>query len=331
MLLAILNDVLDLSMIEAGKVEIETIEFDLSEVVLGAHSAFTALANQKGLSFTLDVEKARGRYLGDPSRLRQILYNLISNALKFTEEGQIQVSAVQTHGRLEIVVEDTGIGIAPENMVRLFSKFGQIDSANTRRFGGTGLGLAISRELVELMGGRISVESKLGAGSRFIVGLPLSRIGDEKPFEQLAPPPTPELQTVTKQVLVAEDNSVNQLVIKTLLHQLGVSPVIVENGKAALEAWRGADWDAILMDIHMPVMDGVTATAAIRAEECKDGRARTPIIALTANVLPHQVASYLAVGMDGCVAKPVEAAVLFSAISAVVSDRPETGAASDAA
>jgi signal transduction histidine kinase/CheY-like chemotaxis protein len=324
-LLAILNDVLDLSKIEAGKLELETIEFDLGDLAQGAYSAFTALANKKGLSFALDIAPARGRYLGDPTRLRQILYNLISNALKFTEQGEIRVCARRDGDLLEVAVIDTGVGISRENLVRLFQKFDQLDSSTTRRFGGTGLGLAICHELAQLMGGEIAVESELGRGSRFIVSLPLPMIGEEKPPPQLAPAPATDLKPMRLRVLAAEDNAVNQLVLKTLLHQLGLEPTVVEDGAAAVAAWQAAEWDVILMDVQMPVMDGLSATSQIRSLERETGRPRTPIIALTANAMSHQVEQYLAVGMDGHVAKPIAAPDLFRMLSEVM-DGPEDDA-----
>ncbi|MFL5298087.1 MAG: ATP-binding protein [Phenylobacterium sp.] len=313
-LLAILNDVLDLSKIEAGKLELEHLEFDLGEVARGAYSAFTALANKKGLSFALDIERARGRYMGDPTRLRQILYNLISNALKFTEQGEIRVMAVRHGDILELSVADTGVGIAPESLSKLFAKFDQLDSSTTRRFGGTGLGLAICRELAQLMHGEISVESDLGLGSKFILRAPLERVGDEKACATVAEAraETPE---IVLRVLAAEDNTVNQLVLKTLLHQMGVDPHVVDNGAEAVQAWEEGEWDVILMDVQMPVMDGVTATAAIRNREADTGRARTPIIALTANAMSHQVEQYIAAGMDGHVAKPIQATELFDMLT----------------
>jgi len=317
-LLAILNDVLDLSKIEAGKLELEAIEFDLADLAQGAYSAFTALANKKGLSFALDIAKARGRYLGDPTRVRQILYNLISNALKFTDHGEIRVTAARREAMLEIAVADTGVGISPENLVRLFQKFDQLDSSTTRRFGGTGLGLAICHDLAQLMGGDIAVESKVGKGSRFLVRLPLPWVGEEKGPPELAPAPPPELQPMRLRVLAAEDNQVNQLVLKTMLHQLGVEPTVVENGEAAVEAWASSEWDIILMDVQMPVMDGLAATAQIRELEAEKGRKRTPIIALTANAMSHQVEQYLAAGMDGHVAKPIAAADLFQTLCDVM-------------
>jgi signal transduction histidine kinase/ActR/RegA family two-component response regulator len=313
-LLAILNDVLDLSKIEAGKLELEQLEFELAEVARGAYSAFTALANKKGLSFALDIEDARGRYLGDPTRLRQILYNLISNALKFTEQGEIRVTAVRQGDILEVSVKDTGVGIPPESLGKLFAKFDQLDSSTTRRFGGTGLGLAICRELAQLMAGEISVTSELGLGSTFTLRVPLPWRGEEKAVCTVIETMSDHAE-IALRVLAAEDNAVNQLVLKTLLHQMGVDPVVVDNGQLAVEAWEAGDWDVILMDIQMPVMDGLTATAQIRRQERTSGRARTPIVALTANAMSHQVEQHIAAGMDGHVAKPIQARELFEVLS----------------
>ena len=313
-LLAILNDVLDLSKIEAGKLELEQLEFELAEVARGAYSAFTALANKKGLSFALDIEQARGRYLGDPTRLRQILYNLISNALKFTEQGEIRVTALRDGEVLQLSVRDTGVGIAPESLCKLFAKFDQLDSSTTRRFGGTGLGLAICRELAQLMNGEIAVISELGLGSTFTLHVPLEWLGEEKVAATVAE--TVSVQpAIALRVLAAEDNAVNQLVLKTLLHQMGVEPTVVDNGQLAVQAWETGDWDVILMDIQMPVMDGLSATAKIRAGEAATGRPRTPVVALTANAMSHHVDQYAAAGMDGHVAKPIQAAELFAALT----------------
>jgi CheY-like chemotaxis protein len=328
-LLAILNDVLDLSKIEAGKLVIEEVEFDLGELARGAHSAFTAIANKKGLSFGLDLQEARGRYRGDPSRIRQILYNLISNALKFTEQGEIRVKASHSDGLLKLEVRDTGMGIAPENLGRLFDKFDQLDSSTTRRFGGTGLGLAICWELAQLMGGEITVDSDVGKGSAFTVSLPIARVGDEihLPAPATADDSAPALAL---RVLAAEDNEVNQLGLKTLLHQLGGVPFGVADGKAAVEAWEAEPWDLILMDVQMPVMDGPTAAAEIRRREAARGQARTPIVALTANAMAHQVQQYLACGMDGHVAKPIEIKALYQVLVRTLGesgDQPAAGAA----
>jgi signal transduction histidine kinase/CheY-like chemotaxis protein len=314
-LLAVLNDILDISRIEAGKLELENIGFDLAELAAGARRTFAPLAKSRDVALDLEVgPEAAGVYLGDPTRVRQILYNLISNALKFTEAGRIAVRLARPDGALRLTVEDTGIGIPAEALRRLFAKFEQADASTTRRYGGAGLGLSICRELAELMGGSITAVSTPGRGSAFTVILPLERLGDAA-----GPAAEPEafagLETGRAlRVLAAEDNAVNQLVLKTLLEQVGVEPVIVADGQAALAAWRREPWDLILMDVQMPVMDGPTAARAIRAAEALDGRARTPIIALTANAMAHQVAEYAAAGMDGHVAKPIEAASLYAAI-----------------
>ena len=325
-LLAILNDVLDLSKIEAGRFELESVEFDLAELMKGAHSAFTAIANRKGLSFDLTIEPAtRGVYLGDPTRVRQILYNLISNALKFTEHGEVRVIAARQGEALALTVSDTGVGIAEERLAALFEKFTQADASTTRRYGGTGLGLAICRELVHLMGGEISAESKAGEGSSFTVTLPIAKVGEAAAPAFSSPPQAPPAEPglLKIRVLAAEDNSVNQLVLKTLLHQIGVDPVVVENGAEAIEAWEKAAWDVILMDMQMPVVDGLTATRRIREAEAASGRDRTPIIALTANAMAHQMQACLAAGMDGHVAKPIEAARLFEALEAALAAREQ--------
>jgi signal transduction histidine kinase/ActR/RegA family two-component response regulator len=329
-LLAILNDVLDLSKIEAGRFELEDVEFDLEALARGAHSAFTALANKQGLSFGLTLaERARGAYRGDPTRIRQILYNLISNALKFTPSGEVRVDADYVDGQLILTVSDTGIGIPADRLSALFEKFVQVDASTTRRFGGTGLGLAICRRLAELMGGSITVDSAVGRGTRFVVALSLARL--ERPSltiaHALSPPVAQhgERDIERVRVLAAEDNKVNQLVLRTLLAQAGIEPEIVENGEQALQAWRRQAWDVILMDMQMPVMDGATATRLIRGEEAASGRRRTPIIALTANAMAHQIVDYLATGMDGHVAKPVEASRLFAALAEVVDGEGEAG------
>ncbi|MGA0606753.1 ATP-binding protein [Phenylobacterium sp. VNQ135] len=321
-LLAILNDVLDLSKVEAGKLDLEEAEFDVAELAQAVHATFGAVAEEKGLTFELSVDRAaRGLYRGDPVRVRQVLWNLVSNALKFTDRGGVKVRVGRKAGELVFEVTDTGIGIAPDQLVNLFRKFEQADASTTRRFGGTGLGLAICRELTELMGGEITAVSARGRGATFTVRLPLEKLGGRK-----APPkgkakavqprePAPDRPL---RVLAAEDNPMNQLVLKTLLAQVGVEPVIVPDGREAVAAWEREPWDVILMDIQMPVMDGPTATALIRTREVALRRPRTPIVALTANAMSHQVAEYLEAGMDGYVAKPIEAARLYEALEAAL-------------
>jgi PAS domain S-box-containing protein len=317
-LLAILNDVLDLSKIEAGRLELESIEFSLSAIAAGCQAAFANVATSKGLAFGFTIDDdAQGLYLGDPTRVRQILYNLLSNAMKFTQAGEVAVRLSRVEQGLVICVKDSGLGMTAEQMDRLFQKFAQADASTTRKFGGTGLGLAIVRHLALAMGGDIAVQSALGEGTTFTVQLGLPWVGrdvegDRDQAVDDAERDTSPLEAL--RVLVAEDNEINQLVIKTLLSQVGVDAFVVGNGKLALEAWTNHRWDLILMDVQMPEMDGPTATRLIRERERQTGRARTPIVALTANVMTHQIADYMAAGMDDHVAKPIEASRLIGAL-----------------
>ena len=325
-LLCVLNDLLDISKIEAGRLELELAPFDIRDVAAGAYSTFTSIANRSGVSFSLVIApEAEGRWEGDSTRVRQVLYNLISNAVKFTTEGQVLVSigrmAPDAGGGLSITVSDTGIGIAPEVLPKLFQKFIQADNTMTRRFGGTGLGLTISRNMAELMGGSIEVESELGKGTTFRVALPLPRLGPT--IHLLAPPTlsdtndTDDCGLEGMRILAAEDNATNQLVLKTVLHALGLEPVIVENGQLALDAWSKEPFDLILMDIQMPVMDGAAATREIRRIELESGRPRTPIVTLSANAMKHHVAEYLSAGMDAHLAKPIQIGKLYATLCAV--------------
>ena len=316
-LLAILNDVLDISKIEAGKLDLEEADFDLGEIAESARHAFAALAETKGIALILEVEAgAGGVYRGDATRVRQILYNLISNAVKFTERGAVTVTVQRRGERVRFSVSDTGIGIARDAMARLFQKFEQADASTTRRFGGSGLGLAICRQLAELMGGRIHARSTAGVGTTFIAALPLPRLGDTRPALEptIAAQAAPETERQNLRVLAAEDNEINQLVLQTLLGQIGVTPTVVGDGASVLEAWEAGDWDVILMDVQMPRMDGPTATREIRRREAASGRSRVPIVALTANAMAHQVQDYIAAGMDDFVAKPIEVGALFAAL-----------------
>ncbi|MGZ6048992.1 MAG: ATP-binding protein [Phenylobacterium sp.] len=311
-LLAVLNDLLDLSKIEASALELEVSEFDLEHLVRGVVAAYQPLADKKGLSFDFEISAAaRGRYDGDSARIRRILYSLADNAMKFTEAGGIKLRVGLAAGELEFAVADTGIGIAPSDMGRLFEDFYQVDSGRSRRFGGAGLGLAICREMTQLMGGAIEASSEPGKGSTFVVRLPLAPASGAARAEASSDPPRAAGEL---RVLAAEDNDTNQLVLKTLLSQAGIAPTLVENGRQALDAWEAQHWDIILMDIQMPIMDGVVATAAIRRREAETGRARTPIIAVTANAMTHQVAEYEAAGMDAMVPKPIDITALFQAM-----------------
>ncbi len=312
-LLAVLNDLLDLSKIEASALELEIAEFDLEHLVRSVVAAYRPLAEKKGLTFDFEVsEAARGRYDGDSARIRRILYSLADNAVKFTDAGGATLQVGLSAGEVEFRVTDTGIGIEPQEIGRLFEGFYQADAGRSRRFGGAGLGLAICREMTQLMGGAIDAVSAPGEGSTFVVRLPLAPAGAEAARSEASAGAAEAGGEI--RVLAAEDNDTNQLVLKTLLAQAGVTPTLVENGRQALEAWEEQTWDVILMDIQMPIMDGVAATLAIREREAQTGRARTPIIAVTANAMTHQVAEYQAAGMDGMVPKPIDIATLFQAI-----------------
>ncbi|CAN7283193.1 ATP-binding protein [Phenylobacterium sp. LjRoot219] len=325
-LLSILNEVLDLSKIEAGKLTLEDGEFDVAELAQGTYATFQAIAENKGLGFVLKVlPGARGVYRGDPLRVRQILSNLVSNALKFTDRGAVRIVVGRRAGLLHLKISDSGIGMTAEQQANLFQAFEQAEASTSRRYGGTGLGLAICRELCELMHGRIRVRSKPGNGASFTVSLPLPRLAGAAAASS-APEADAEGPDRPLRVLAAEDNSVNQLVLKTLLSQVGIEPVMVGDGRAVIEAWAREPWDLILMDVQMPLMDGPAATAEIRARERIEGRPRTPILALTANALDDQVADYLAAGMDGFVAKPIAASRLFAAVQTALEPPAEPGA-----
>ncbi len=330
-LLAILNDVLDLSKIEAGKLALETARFEVSALAKTVHATFEAIAQAKGLSFELSVDRAaRGVYEGDQVRVRQILWNLVSNALKFTEKGGVKVRIGREQDALSLTVMDSGIGMTPRELSGVFRKFEQADASTTRKFGGTGLGLAICRELAGLMGGSISATSAPGMGSTFTVLLPLRKVADAAPRPKPRAKPQPAQQAERAiRVLAAEDNAMNQLVLRTLLAQAGIEPVIVSDGREAVEAWEREPWDVILMDVQMPEMDGPTATGVIRMRERSEGRTRTPIVALTANAMSHQISEYMQSGMDAFVAKPIEAQRLYEALQAVLA--PAEGSADSAA
>ncbi len=354
-LMTLLDDILDLAKIEAGRLDLNAVDFDLGSAIQTACAAFADIAGNKGLQFDVTVSKnVQGIWRGDAARLRQILNNLVSNALKFTIVGKVVVEVEDDHSGLILKVSDTGIGVAPEQFIQLFSKFHQVDGANTRRFGGTGLGLAICRELVELMGGAISVESIEGQGTTFAVRLPLERLDPEGSAElkvaedlgRFSSPPIiastpllldaeatsrrnaePVLSDGGPRVLAAEDNPTNQLVLRALLQAFDVTPLIVENGALAVEAWLREDFDLIFMDIQMPELDGVSATHQIRTLEAQLGRHRTPIVALTANVMAHQVEEYLRAGVDDYLAKPIELGKLAEALQIVpaLADAEEEG------
>jgi PAS domain S-box-containing protein len=331
-LLRLLNSLLDLSNLATGDLDFEIGEIDIALVAGAALKALETAAAKKGLKLALNVSpEARGVFAGDRERVEQLLYHLVSNAVKFTDAGSVCVSVERQEGALTIQVADTGIGISAEQTPGLFGNFVQADASLTRRHGGSGLGLAICRQLAVKMGGMLDVQSSLGCGSTFTATLPLPRLRDIGDDGSNASPEESCAARAPLRVLAAEDHPVNQLVLRTLLQQVGIEPTIVGDGLQALTAWRDADWDVILMDVQMPVMDGLTASLAIRSEEAASGRPRTPIVAVTANVMVHQVQAYRTAGIDDVVAKPIQVAGLIDAIEGAlaVQDRskPVTSAA----
>jgi signal transduction histidine kinase/CheY-like chemotaxis protein/ligand-binding sensor domain-containing protein len=302
-LLSVVDDILDLSKIESGRLEMERVPVSISRLVSDLSALVQPLAHKKGLELILLSEGEPHPWIeGDPNRLRQVLLNLLGNAIKFTPSGQVRLHVLWCPTSLQLDIQDTGIGIAPEKMALLFENFVQGDSSTTRLYGGTGLGLAISRRLTEAMGGSISCSSTPGNGSCFSVHLEIRPIA----APQAATPLSSLLLTaqvpLPRKVLVAEDNPTNQRVIRGLLQKLQIDCVLVANGSEALEASSTQTFDLILMDCQMPVMDGYEATRQINA---RLGPAAPPIIALTAHALASDRADCLAAGMSGYLTKPL--------------------------
>ncbi len=327
-LLALINDILDLSRVEAGRLELLNAPFDLHALVEEVAGSLRPRAEQKGLALRLQFQPGLpAPLIGDEGRLRQVLLNLIGNAVKFTEAGSVDVDvAHRTAGadpqpvEVELTLRDTGIGITAQALPNLFERFRQADSSIARRYGGSGLGLAISRGLVDLMGGRIEVQTEVGRGSTFRVTLSLERGPAPLPT---APSDTQHDvvgdMTAGRRVLVAEDNEVNQHVIRAMLRQLGHSCEVACDGVEVLAMLGAGPFDLVLMDIQMPNLDGMAAARRIRA--LGGETARTPIIALTANTMVEDREAYLAAGMDDHVAKPIEIAQLARAINRVFAER----------
>ncbi len=320
-LLVILNDILDFSKLEAGKVKLEEIEFDLPDLVKAVCSLLSKRAHSKDLELSCFLpDNLPPRWRGDPMRIRQILTNLIGNAIKFTDQGAVSVKVFMSEvvagvARLRFEVKDTGIGIAPETQTHLFQPFSQADSSTARRFGGTGLGLSISKNLVDIMGGIIGVESALGLGARFWFTLPLTPVENNAPalLPSSGRKPAPAAKTEEslpdysdRQVLVVEDDAINQTVIASQLAKFQIKPDVVNNGQLALDRLQHKFYDLVLMDCQMPVMDGYETTRILRGREIAAGDARrVSVVALTAHAAAGEREKCLAAGMDDYLAKPV--------------------------
>ena len=331
-LLAVLNDILDLSKIEAGRMDLELQPFHLADTVRDVVSLLAERAETRGLAMQLRLAPGLPmRLVGDASRLRQVLFNLVGNALKFTEQGSVTVTLdhqplPDQRVQLTLQVRDTGIGITPEVQTRLFTRFTQADSSTARRYGGTGLGLAICREIVTLMGGSIGLESTPGQGSCFTVVLVLPHApADDARTLALVTGTDPAAPCGAPlgplRLLAAEDNSVNQILIKALAEGWGHRCDVVANGIEAVAHVQVAHYDVVLMDIQMPEMDGEAAARAIRALPGPVGS--IPIVAMTANVMTEQRAGYLDAGMDAVVSKPVDPRALQAALRQVMAMRQD--------
>ena len=328
----VLTDILDFSKIEAGEIKLSRDDFTMERMVGGIAELHRASAESKGLAFSWTVAPdAAGRFAGDTVRLSQVLSNLLSNAVKFTETGSVTLDVRAEGAAIQFAVTDTGIGFGEEVRQRLFKRFEQADASIRRRFGGTGLGLAISRSLVELMDGTVDVESTPGQGSVFTVHVPLERLRGEAAVERAPAPQTIDIAGC--RVLLAEDHPTNQKVVQLILESVGVEPVIVENGQLAIDLLKAERFDIVLMDMQMPELDGLSATAMLRAFEMKTGLPRTPVIMLTANALDEHVRASHEAGADLHLSKPIHAMALIESIVQAIASRDggETDAVSEVA
>jgi PAS domain S-box-containing protein len=319
----LVSDFLDVAKIEAGQLQLERQPFDLGQALRPGIEVMRHRAEEKGLALRV-IGDVGGRYLGDGTRIGQVVGNLLSNAIKFTETGGVtlRIAAEPADGgdtRLTLEVEDTGIGFDADHTAGLFHRFHQADASISRRFGGTGLGLSICQSLVEMMGGEISAASTPGAGSRFVVALRLPRAApvEAEGVREAQAAPLDETDTPLR-VLLVEDHPTNQRVAQLILATQGADVVTVADGLDAIEAYKAGTFDVVLMDMQMPRMDGLEATRALRALEAERGEVRTPIIMLSANALTSHRDQSLAAGADLHVSKPITAANLLAGIQAAV-------------
>jgi signal transduction histidine kinase/ActR/RegA family two-component response regulator len=321
----LLSDILDSAKIEAGQVAIERAPFNMARLVAEVESLWRLKAQEKGVELVCETAPELDRFVdGDVVRIRQVMTNLVSNALKFTSAGTVRMSVARAGGdRVRVGVSDTGVGFDTAQKGRIFGRFNQADGSITRRFGGTGLGLAISRDLVELMGGRMDCEGRPGQGATFWFELPLPDAviaNDARDEADEAPAP------VGIRILLADDHPANRMIVEALLSDADVELVSVADGREAVDAFTAGAFDLVLMDMQMPVMDGLSATAEIRAIEARRGGGRTPVLMLTANAMAEHVQAGRAAGADGHLAKPITTAALFEAIAGALEGEARTRA-----
>jgi signal transduction histidine kinase/ActR/RegA family two-component response regulator len=320
-LVGLLNDVLDFSKIEAGKMQLESSEMDLRDKLASLGRLWQPKAEANGVRLAIRIAPdVPDCVRTDPLRFQQMLFNLLSNAVKFTEDGSITVSVDwrEADRRLIVAVADTGCGIAPDRLANIFDSFEQADAGTTRKYGGTGLGLAISRRLAEIMGGRLTAESVVGEGSTFTLSLPVEPVEKTEHAPERAA--ADESVLAGRVILAADDHAVNRRILSLLLEPHGCQLVLVENGAEAVEAARAQAFDAILMDMQMPVMDGLTATARIRAEGMNR---KTPVIALTANAMDVHRAAWDAEGVHAFLTKPIDPALLAATLAEACAETVE--------
>lgn len=320
-LLKILNDILDFSKIDAGHLNLEHIPFELQEVINSVVGIYSVEAGNHGLTLTWQAQNDLPAYVrGDPVRLRQVLSNLLSNAIKFTKNGGIKITVRRQENpdarfaSLLFSVSDSGIGIPDDKLDAIFTPFVQAETYTTRKYGGTGLGLSIVKQLVDLMGGKLWLESQLGTGSTFHFAIDIEQVEAPAPLKSQPATTSTTSDKIQKTILLVEDTPVNQQVALHLLSKHGFAVSIAENGQLAIEQVQAGNFDLILMDVQMPVMDGLTATRHIREYELESGLPRTPIIAMTANAMASDRDQCLASGMDDFVAKPFRADEMLSTI-----------------
>jgi signal transduction histidine kinase/CheY-like chemotaxis protein len=329
-LLRILNDILDLTRVEKGKLFLEEKPFSVRECLAGTVEILIPEAHRKGLKISgIVADQVPETVLGDQVRLKQVLTNLLGNGIKFTESGSVQVRIgtgnTLADGRQELVfaVTDTGIGIPESKQNSIFRSFSQVDESHTRRYGGTGLGLAISKEIIELMGGSITCQSEEGKGSSFRFIIPCAVMKGATAEETVAPAPTVTVSPASRRLrlLVAEDDPITRQVLSRLL-ALSHEIAIAEDGRKAVEMWETGDYDLILMDVQMPHLDGFAATAAIREKERSSGRRRTLIVAMTAHAFREDEERCLAAGMNGYIAKPIDISTTLQTIQNLARSAP---------
>jgi PAS domain S-box-containing protein len=318
----LLSDILDIARVESGRLSVVSEPFALGELVRETASLFAPAAREKGLSYQCAIAPdAEVVAVGDAFRIKQVMVNLVSNAVKFTHKGEVSISAAFRQGVVEIEVRDSGVGFDPERKAALFDRFEQADGSITRRFGGSGLGLAISRDLAELMGGSLDADSTPGAGSTFRLSLSL-------PIEPAASPnradPQPEATANGARVLLADDHETNRKVVELIMGCAGAELVSVADGAQAVATFKARTFDVVLMDMQMPIMDGLTAIREIRKFERAHGLAPTPILALTANTMPEHIRAACKAGADAHIAKPVTAASLVKAVETALSSAGQT-------